>query len=509
MKSVFCLIPLFVGALGLEQAPYLSRPDLLMSVLNVTINDADKVSDGHMFLSPWSTGDIKPSQAYLGPHIFASDGELVWSGYGHSPNSVSNFMPIEYQGQKAISFFEGNVAVTGVGFGSYRVIDNTYQTVKKLGDKSSFLHDFHEFTPSGPETAVLTTYRPVPYDLSNVDKAMVDHGWVYECMIMEISTTTDEVLFEWNSLDHIDIDESMVLEDLETSGNSTMNGFDYMHMNAIEKDGLGNYLISARHLWTLFYIDGNDGHIIWRMGRGNSGSDWNIDDNATFAYQHHARWLEPEQINMPKEDGVSYLTLFDNEGKSPDRMAFRNHSRGLVLKLDHTKKTDDDKIGQVSLVQEFLIPGDEKASTSQGSMQPLDNGNFFINWGSTPVISEHLPNGEPVFNAIINAREYSSYRGFKAPFEGNPIDSPALLSRYNKDDNQTTLYISWNGATNVSSWEIYTSDNGKTFQKLETIENKGFETTYQTPGAHKWAKVEAVDKSHKKLSSQTAKSYTG
>ncbi|KAA8911266.1 hypothetical protein TRICI_003876 [Trichomonascus ciferrii] len=509
MKRVIYLLSLLAGTFALDQAPYLSRAELLMSVLNVTIHDADKVSDDHIFLSPWSTGDIKPSQAYLGPHIFASDGELVWSGYGYSPNSVCNFMPIEYQGQKAVSFFEGDVAGTGVGFGTYRIIDNTYQTVKKVGVKSSFLHDFHEFNPSGADTAVLTTYRPVPYDLSNYDKAMVDHGWVYECMIMEINTTTDEILFEWNSLDHVDIDTSMVLEDLEKSGNSTMNGFDYMHMNAIEKDDIGNYLISARHLWTLFYIDGNDGHIIWHMGRGKSGSDWNIDDNATFAYQHHARWIKPEQINMPKEDGVRYLTLFDNEGMSPDRMAFRNHSRGLVLKLDSTKNTRDHEIGKVSPVQEFLIPGDEKASTSQGSVQPLDNGNFFINWGSTSVISEHLPDGKPVFKAIINAKEYPSYRGFKAPFEGNPTDTPALLSRYNKDSNETTLYFSWNGATKVSHWNVYTSDNGKAFQRLETIDNEGFEMTCNITGSYKWAKVEALDHSHNTLASQTAKSYTG
>lgn len=508
MKGLLSLASLLVGVYGLNDAPYLSRGDLLTSLLNVTINDSDKVSDDHIFLSPWSTGIIEPSQAYLGPHIFSSNGELVWTGYGLTPNSVSNFMPIEYQGEKAISFFEGDVAITGVGFGTYRIIDSGYQTIKKLGVKSPFLHDFHEFSPSGSDTAVLTTYKPVPHELSGYDKAMVDHGWVYECSVIEINTTNDEVLFEWNSLDHIDIDKSMVLEELETAGNSTMNAFDYMHMNAIEKDDLGNYLISARHLWTLFYIDGNDGHIIWSMGRGNSGSDWNIDDNATFAYQHHARWLEPEQINMPKEDGVSYLTLFDNEGKSPERMAFRNHSRGLILKLDRTKKTNG-KLGQVSLVQEFLIHGDEKASTSQGSVQPLDNGNFFINWGSTPVISEHLPTGEQVFRAYINSGDHSSYRGFKASFDASPIDSPALLSRYKKEDNHTTFYFSWNGATNVSSWNIYTSDNRKSFQKLETVDRKDFETTYQTSGFHKWAKVEALDKSGNKLSSQTAKTYTG
>lgn len=231
---------------------------------------------------------------------------------------------------------------------------------------------------------------------------MVNKGWVYDCLMTEVDSRTDKTLFEWSALDHVDLNKSMILNELSTSGNTTTNAFDYFHINSIDKDDRGNYLVSSRHTWTLYYIDGSNGEIIWRMGRGQEGSDWLIDDDATFSFQHHARWRHPHQLNPPKKRGVDYLTLFDNEAGSSGKSGLRSRSRGLVLKLDRTKRTRD-KIGRVSLVQEFLVPDDEKISSSQGSIQVLENGNFLIGWGSAPVISEHLPNGQPIFKAIINS----------------------------------------------------------------------------------------------------------
>jgi hypothetical protein len=504
LVAVVCVICLICGVHCAEGAPYLSRTDLLAAQLNVTIYEKDKVARGHIFVAPWSADD--PSQPGLGPHIFKSNGDLIWSGYGSVPNTIINFMPIEYQGQGTMSFFEGNGGRKGVGFGRYRIIDNGYQTVKTLGVKDGVLHDFHEFKPTGPHTAVHTTYKIVPYDFSELENPMVNKGWVYDCLMTEFDTRTDETLFEWSALDHVDLDKSMILDELSTSGNTTTNAFDYFHINSIDKDDRGNYLVSSRHTWTLYYIDGSNGEIIWRLGKGKEDSDWLIDEDATFSYQHHARWRHPHQINLPKERGVDYLTLFDNESGSSGKTALRPHSRGVVLKLDRTKHTKN-KIGRVSLVQEFLIPGEEDISSSQGSVQVLENGNFLIGWGSTSIISEHLPHGKPVFKASINSGKTPTYRAFKTKFKANSIDSLTFLSIYTKNQNQTQFYVSWNGATKVCSWNIYVSKYGRNFRHVKRVPKHGFETTYQTPGFHQWTKIEAISKCGKILGSQIAETY--
>jgi hypothetical protein len=37
-------------------------------------------------------------------------------------------------------------------------------------------------------------------------------------------------------------------------------------MNSIQKDELGNYLVSARYTHTITYIDGNTSAIVWILG---------------------------------------------------------------------------------------------------------------------------------------------------------------------------------------------------------------------------------------------------
>src|SRR3712207_8922340 len=49
-----------------------------------------------------------------------------------------------------------------------------------------------------------------------------------------------EVLFEWHSLDHVDLDESY-----EPSTHGFYHKFEYFHINSIEVDHDGDLLISA------------------------------------------------------------------------------------------------------------------------------------------------------------------------------------------------------------------------------------------------------------------------
>ncbi|KAA8906009.1 hypothetical protein TRICI_005192 [Trichomonascus ciferrii] len=478
------LVGTLCRAADLKSAPYESRIDLLPASLKVSTFVREKVSDDMIFIAPWSSGNIEKSQKYLGPHIFKADGELIWTGYGRFGNSVVNFMPSKGEnGETRMSFFEGNVAFAGIGLGTYRAMDNRFDTTQHIGLKASYLHDFHEIKFTGPDTAVFSTYNPVPYKMSKFKESAFEDGWVFDNIITEVNTTTDEVVFQWNSLDHVSVGDTMVKSQMKSHGGSNLDPFDYMHLNSIVKDDYGNYLISCRHLWSLYYIDGKTGDLIWTLSTGNVDGDWEVDDDATFGFQHDANWVKPSSIGRSEEKNVKYISLFDNEKTGSGETAHRAYPRGMIIRLEEGKARDSKKKGKVSLVKEYRLDTD-KASPSQGSIQVLENGNVFIGWGPNPVISEHLFNGSIIFKASL---PHATYKAYKSKFKGYPRENMSILSAYDGDSDTTTLYISWNGASEVEQWNVYSEE-----EFVTCTPKSGFETVLHIRGFKKSIEIDAI-----------------
>jgi hypothetical protein len=106
------------------------------------------------------------------------------------------------------------------------------------------------------------------------------------------------VLFEWRSLDHVGVQETYreVPQDPGTS-------LDYFHINSIDIDFDGNFLISAKGTSAVYKVERQSGEILWRLG--GKESDFKMGSGTRFAYQHDAR---------RQRDGT--ITIFDN-GASP------------------------------------------------------------------------------------------------------------------------------------------------------------------------------------------------
>ncbi|KAI7108389.1 hypothetical protein KC352_g36597 [Hortaea werneckii] len=68
-------------------------------------------------------------------------------------------------------------------------------------------------------------------------------------------------------------------------------------------------------------------------------------------------------------------------------------------------------------------------------------------------------------------------------------------------DVATAFYVSWNGATEVSTWEFHGSDEmeGEDFEKLGSTPKDGFETSLVVPGVAKYGYAVALDKDGKEL----------
>lgn len=155
------------------------------------------------------------------------------------------------------------------------------------------------------------------------------------------------------------------------SGYNSSDAWDYFHINSVDKDAAGDYLISARDACAVHKINGTSGQIIWRLGGKKSDFDFST-KKAKFCFQHHARWL-PVPAN--KGDGIEIISLYDNSAHGTEHNGGHEvhtapTSSGKILRLNTTAWTAESVQG--------YYPPDDLLSKSQGSMQVLPNGTFLL-----------------------------------------------------------------------------------------------------------------------------------
>jgi hypothetical protein len=121
-------------------------------------------------------------------------------------------------------------------------------------------------------------------------------------------------------------------------------------------------------------------------------------------------------------------------------------------------------------------------SGAMGNYQRLPGGNALVGWGwsSEPVLTEALGDGTTVFE-LSAADRFGSYRAFRFPWQGFPTWPPRLVGT--AEERTVTLYFSYNGATEISSYRIYGGKENPPTTILGGLGKQGFETTYtyETP----------------------------
>jgi hypothetical protein len=164
-------------------------------------------------------------------------------------------------------------------------------------------------------------------------------------------------------------------------------------------------------------------------------------------------------------------------------------SRGVVLELD-------EEAMKATLRRAYTHP-DKLVSTSQGNMQVLPNGNVFVGWGSQPFVSEFSHDGELLFDASIPPDD-DSYRAFRFPWKGQPDRAPDVAADRRSDD-EVTLYASWNGATEIESWEVLSGPHQDQLEPLGSVPRDGFETAISARTEEPYVAVRARNSSGRVL----------
>ncbi|HKH11703.1 MAG TPA: arylsulfotransferase family protein [Rubrobacter sp.] len=436
-----------------------SRPDLAAPTVRV-IKSRDGTSPGYIFLAPKKDPD-ETGPGVDGPMIVDDEGQPVW--FHPAPPGKPDAMGFKaqgYKGEPVLTWWEG--VHDGFGDGEYVILDDSYREVARVRAGNGYPGDHHEFLLTTRGTALITIYAETPMDLSPYGGP--EDGRVMDGIVQEVDVETGEVLFEWHSLEHVDVGESFY-----EAPDNTENRFDYFHLNSVDVDRDENLLVSARRTSTVYKIDRESGEVLWRLG--GKGSDFEMGEGTDFAYQHDAR---------RQADGT--ITLFDNYGPKDEE----DRSRGVVLNVD-------EEAMKASLVREYFAPVGMPIADTQGNVQVLPDGNVFIGWGSEPYFSEYSHEGDLLFHAAF-APWGESYRAFRLPWSGRPDDDPTVTTAGGKKG-KVTLYASWNGATELAAWQVFAGPGPEDLALVDSVPRHGFETVIEVETAEPYVGVRAEDRS--------------
>lgn len=450
--------PLIAGA-----SRYHSRPGLHPPAIKVT-TASQAASAGYLFMAPKSW----PGQG--GPLIFDPRGRIVWFHPVPRGFKSYDFRTATYRGKKVLTWWQGRRAEAHGG-GTGMIADSSYRVIATVKGGNGYPVDIHEFRVTPQGTALIISYRAVRQSLRAM--GVGNNQSAIDGIVMEIDVKTGRVLFEWHALGHIPLSESYRHPRIGKP-------VDYVHLNSVALDQDGNFLISARNTSTVYKVDRRTGRIIWRLG--GKHSSFKLPKYARFTGQH----------DFTSAGHGTYM-LFDNANLvTPVRWI----SRGLVFAIDGRAHT-------ARLLRAFAQP-QHRGTTTQGSVQLLPDGHYVVGWGGgIPDISEFAPGGKLLFDAHLLAK-VQSYRSYRFPWTGQPKRPPDVAAVAKKG--RTIAYASWNGATEVETWELLAGDRRNDLSVAAQKARRSFETAIAIPRSAAYVAVRALDSSGNALgTSKTVK----
>ena len=218
-------------------------------------------------------------------------------------------------------------------------------------------------------------------------------------------------------------------------------------------------------------------------------------DGYPLMHMHHIRIRKLDSVRIPEalgsqvtgkthlalsamDNGFAYITKPPLTG---------NASAAIVILLDLVAMT-----GRV--IEHYPQP-DGMVAPLFGSVQFQLDGSRFIGWGGQRTISQIMQDNTLVYHAELANAAFPtfSYRAHKGPWRGRPDTKPDIYSYSWMCYWSTTMYASWNGATEVKTWRFFGGSSPLGPFKLAVIvEKDGFETRGLASFFAGYAYVEAL-----------------
>jgi Arylsulfotransferase (ASST) len=416
---------------------------------------APNPGEGYIFVAPfyWTRAKIGSyllilnDQGQLVYYQSVADALDAWD-FKEQPNGL-----LSYYDQKSSTFYLMN--------SHYQVAD-TYQA----GD--GYYADLHDLQVLPNGNALLMSYDAETIDMSKIVEGGKTNATVTGLIIQELDQSKN-VIFEWRSWDHFSF--------FDSTSSLTDQTIDLVHGNSLALSNDGNLLLSSRDLNEITKINLQTGNVMWRLG--GKENMFTFVNSQTFAYQHDVR-------ELPNGD----ITVFDNQGTQQVPAP----SEGMEYRIDETNKTITQVWGFTHTPPVF--------ATFLGDVQTLTDGNMVLGWGapsqakgySFVTMTEVNPDNQTLFELVFD-EPYVSYRAFRFPWQGTPSTPPTLA--YKENNGTLTLGYSWNGATDVASYQVYGGDSQQSLTVIDVEPKTDFETQSQfsnLPPGECYFQVAAMDK---------------
>lgn len=283
------------------------------------------------------------------------------------------------------------------------LLDEEFNELDRLTTVGLTHTDFHDFIITDEGNHIFISYNSVTRDMTAFGLSAQE--LVEDSVIQEV-TPSGQVVFEWNSWDHMNV------ADCQATGSPPWSPFPrgYAHLNSIALTPAGDLIGSFALCSQVLKIDRPTGDVIWQLGGGDSDFAIVGDSFNEFCFEH-----------TPSELSGDRVLLFDNGGQQEnlcfgDRIAdFGQFSRAVEYQLDFST-------GQASFVRDHSLFGTYQVHTpSQGSVQALDNGNWLINWGNVEndamSVTEVTPSGDEILaiKILYDGNLAVSYRAVRDP----------------------------------------------------------------------------------------------
>jgi hypothetical protein len=325
-------------------------------------------------------------------------------------------------------------------------MDSTYAVVDTFQAPSRYHTDEHDLKILPDGHYLLIADKDTLIDMSRIVPGGKPEAIVKNNYLIEMDAN-DKAVFIWNSLDYFNIQD--VVDDA-FDVDLTEKTIDYAHMNSMDVDLDGNFVVSSRNLCEITKIDRQTGEIIWRLGGEHDYFTW-VNDEYRISCQHDIRVLPNGNF-----------TVFDNGNyhQSP----FSGNDNGYHILSSDSAYNDNPRFSRalelsvntgnwtVTKVWEYReIP--DHYSWLMGNVQRLPNGNTLINWAEShlPKLTEVRPDGSKAFELNFIDSHWS-YRTFRFPWSGKAA-VPYLLIEPHED--YITLLFNKFGDSDISEYRIY------------------------------------------------------
>lgn len=433
---------------------YRSAPTLTPSTVTVTTPAKPGAAQGDFFLAPYQ------GRGTPGPMIVDQRGQLVWFHAVPAGDAATNFQVQNYEGKPVLTWWQGKILGVGFGQGEDLLYDDSYRKLAEVRAGNGYSADLHEvrLTPQG--TAWIDIFAPVHTNLTAVKGS--SNGILTDSVIQQIDIKTGLVMWEWHALGHIAIGDSF--NPLPGNGRP----WDYVHMNSVDPGSAGDVLLSGRNTWTLYDVNIHTGGYDWRLGGGRH-SDFRLGPGVKFYWQHDAEF-QPGGL----------ISVFDN-GSDPPK---ERQSRGLLLAPSSAAHT-------VRLIRQFTNPTHTLLAESQGNMQSLPGGDWLLGYGRLPNFTEFDASGHVLFDATLG-RNVQNFRTYLSPWSAHPTSTPSIAVQTHGAGG-LTVAASWNGATEVASWQLLAGASPASLTVAASAPRRGFQTSIALTSAPAYLAVQALN----------------